>query len=118
MQDLEKIVKAIKATALLGVSGQGHTFTESVCKAVLEHNKRPIIFPMSNPTSKSECSAEEAYKWTNNKCIFASGSPFNELKVDDKVIVPAQGNNAYIFLESHWALLHLVLHVSQMKCLF
>jgi len=97
IQDLEKIVKAIKATALLGVLGQGKTFTENICKAVLSNNARPIIFPMSNPTSKSECTAEEAYKWTNNQCIFASGSPFETLKIGNKSIVPAQGNNSYIF---------------------
>eukprot|EP00486_Rosalina_sp_Unknown_P003140 CAMPEP_0201573420 /NCGR_PEP_ID=MMETSP0190_2-20130828/17277_1 /ASSEMBLY_ACC=CAM_ASM_000263 /TAXON_ID=37353 /ORGANISM="Rosalina sp." /LENGTH=752 /DNA_ID=CAMNT_0048000395 /DNA_START=176 /DNA_END=2434 /DNA_ORIENTATION=- len=103
IKDLDKIVEAVKGTALMGVSGQGQTFNELTCKALLANNPRPIIFPMSNPTHKAECSAEDAYKWTNNQCIFASGSPFPRMKVkldDEKEeveIVPAQGNNAYIF---------------------
>jgi len=87
----------------MGVSGQGQTFTETTCKAVLANNPRPLIFPMSNPTTKAECTAEQAFKWTNNQCIFASGSPFPPMtvKLDDEKeeveIIPAQGNNAYIF---------------------
>jgi len=103
IKELDKIVAAVKATALMGVSGQGQTFNEATCKAVLANNARPIIFPMSNPTKKAECSAADAFKWTGNKCIFASGSPFPAMtvKLDDQKeaveIVPAQGNNAYIF---------------------
>jgi len=87
----------------MGVSGQGQTFTEATCKAMLSNNPRPIIFPMSNPTKKAECSAADAFRWTNNQCIFASGSPFPAMtvKLDEQKeaveIVPAQGNNAYIF---------------------
>jgi len=108
IKDLDAIVRAVKGTALLGVSGQGQTFNEATCKAVLLNNARPIIFPMSNPTHKAECSAEDAYKWTDNQCIFASGSPFPRMTIkrgdDDDAkaaatveIVPAQANNAYIF---------------------
>ena len=103
IKDLDKIIEAVCGTVLMGVSGQGQTFNELTCKAVLKNNPRPIIFPMSNPTHKAECSAEDAYKWTNNKCIFASGSPFPRMKIklddekDEIEIVPAQGNNAYIF---------------------
>ena len=81
LKALHEIVAAVKGTAIMGVSGQGQTFTEATCKAVLAHNPRPLIFPMSNPTSKAECSAEQAFKWTNNKCIFASGSPFPRMTV-------------------------------------
>ena len=103
IKDLDKIVEAVKGTCLMGVSGQGQTFNELTCKALLANNPRPIIFPMSNPTHKAECSAEDAYKWTNNQCIFASGSPFPRMRVkldeekEEVEIVPAQGNNAYIF---------------------
>jgi len=101
LKDLDKIVDAVKATAIMGVSGQGQTFNDMTCKAVLKNNPRPIIFPMSNPTHKAECSAEDAFKWTDNKCIFASGSPFPRMKIQldgkEVEIVPAQGNNAYVF---------------------
>jgi len=103
LKNLHEIVAAVKATGIMGVSGQGQTFTEATCQAVLANNPRPLIFPMSNPTTKAECTAEQAFQWTNNKCIFASGSPFPSMtvKLDDEKeeveIVPAQGNNAYIF---------------------
>jgi malate dehydrogenase (oxaloacetate-decarboxylating)(NADP+) len=90
-------VKAVKATAIIGVSGQPKVFTEAVCKNITANTDNPIIFPMSNPTHKAECSFADAYKWTGGKVIFASGSPFPEIKDGDKVVKPAQGNNAYIF---------------------
>merc|ERR1712013_661875 len=86
IKDLDAIVAAVKATCLMGVSGQGQTFNEATCKAVLANNARPIIFPMSNPTKKAECSAADAFRWTDNKCIFASGSPFP----DDMFLLAAQ----------------------------
>jgi len=95
--DLAKICAVTKATAILGVSGQGQVFTEAVVTQMSKNCKAPMVFPMSNPTHKAECSAEQAYKWTNGTCIFASGSPFPKLNVDGQEVVPAQGNNAYIF---------------------
>lgn len=96
-RDLLAAVEAIKPTAILGVSGQPHTFTPDVLKAISRMNERPIVFALSNPTSKAECTAEEAYHHTEGRAIFASGSPFAEVTIDGHTFVPGQANNAYIF---------------------
>lgn len=98
MTDLAEIVAAVGATGIIGVSGQPKVFTQAVCEAMAKNCEHPMIFPMSNPTSKAEASAADCYKWTNGKVIFASGSPFPALQVDGVgEVIPAQGNNAYIF---------------------
>ncbi|ETM53978.1 hypothetical protein L914_02585 [Phytophthora nicotianae] len=95
--NLLETLDRIKPTALIGVCTIAKAFNEEVCQKMSELNERPIIFALSNPTSKAECSAEEAYTFTNGKCIFASGSPFDPVEVDGKLCVPGQGNNSYIF---------------------
>ncbi|XP_073276177.1 NADP-dependent malic enzyme [Primulina huaijiensis] len=97
VNNLLDAVKAIKPTALIGTSGVGKTFTKEVVEAMASFNKKPLIMALSNPTSQSECTAEEAYTWTEGRAIFASGSPFDPVKYDGKTFVPGQANNAYIF---------------------
>ena len=95
--DLETAVRALKPTGLIGVSGMPQTFTQPVIGALAEINERPIVFALSNPTSKAECTARQAYTWTDGRAIFASGSPFDPVDHGGRTFVPGQGNNAYIF---------------------
>jgi malate dehydrogenase (oxaloacetate-decarboxylating)(NADP+) len=90
-------VETIKPTCIIGVSTVPKLFNQQVIEAMSRVNERPIIFPYSNPTSRSECTAEEAYLWSNGKAIFASGSPFGPVHYGGRTFVPGQGNNVYIF---------------------
>ena len=90
-------IKAIRPTGIIGVSTVPKLFNREVIEAMAEINERPIIFPYSNPTSRSECTADEAYKWSGGRAIFASGSPFDPVEFGGKKFIPGQGNNVYIF---------------------
>ena len=97
VSSLISAMETLKPTILIGVSGQPQTFTQPIVEAMGKINKQPVIFALSNPTSKAECTAEQAYSWTNGRAIFASGSPFDPVTLNGKTYVPGQGNNAYVF---------------------
>jgi malate dehydrogenase (oxaloacetate-decarboxylating)(NADP+) len=94
---LLEAVESLKPTALVGVSSQPSAFTQPVIEAMARHNARPIIFALSNPTSQAECTAEQAYVWSDGRAIVATGSPFAPVEYKGKTYVSGQGNNAYIF---------------------
>jgi len=95
---LSEIVNKHKPTIILGMTAVGGLFNEQLIKDMAKHCDRPIIFPLSNPTSKAECSAEEAFEWTDGKCIFASGSPFEPVELKDgRIFYPTQCNNMFVF---------------------
>jgi malate dehydrogenase (oxaloacetate-decarboxylating)(NADP+) len=90
-------VHALKPTAIVGVSAQAGMFTREVLEAMAQYNERPMVFALSNPTSKAECTAREAYQWTHGRAIYASGSPFEPVTMNGQTYRSGQGNNAYIF---------------------
>lgn len=95
--DFLQAIEALRPTAIIGVSTIAKAFNQDVIEAMARINERPIIFPYSNPTSRSECTAEEAYTWSEGRAIFAAGSPFAPVEFNGQTLVPGQGNNVYIF---------------------
>ncbi len=97
LNSFQDAILRFRPTAIIGVSGATGSFSKAILETMAEINQRPIIFALSNPTSKSECSAQEAYRFTQGQAIFASGSPFDPVDYQGNAFVPGQGNNAYIF---------------------
>lgn len=96
-RDFLAVIKSLRPTAIIGVSTQAKAFTQRVIEAMSCLNKRPIIFALSNPTDYAECTAEEAYRWSEGRALYAAGVPFPPVRFGDKTFIPGQGNNLYIF---------------------
>jgi len=96
-RDLAQTVETLKPTILVGVSTKGGAFNQPVVEAMSRLNERPIIFALSNPTDKAECSAEQAYAWSNGKALYAAGVQFPDVRIGGKTFHPGQANNFYIF---------------------
>jgi malic enzyme len=95
--DLLTLIQRVHPHALFGLSGFGPVFTKEHIDELCRHVGRPIVFPLSNPTTKAEITAVDAYTWSNGKCLFAAGSPFEPVKLNGVTHVPGQGNNMFIF---------------------
>jgi malate dehydrogenase (oxaloacetate-decarboxylating)/malate dehydrogenase (oxaloacetate-decarboxylating)(NADP+) len=90
-------VKNLGITAIIGVSGVPGLITKEIVEALVKNVERPVVFALSNPTSKAECSAQQAYEWSDRKALFCSGSPFPNYEYGGKTLIPAQANNSWIF---------------------
>jgi malate dehydrogenase (oxaloacetate-decarboxylating)(NADP+) len=100
---LEEVIEYVKPTALVGLAATKDVFTEASVRALKRSvdesgpNRRPILFPLSNPLTKAECTFAQAIEWTDGSALFASGSPFSKTEYNGKTYYPNQGNNVYIF---------------------
>ena len=94
---LTDVVRNAKPTVLIGVSGQAGAFTEEAVREMAKHTARPVIFPLSNPTSRSEATPQDLMDWTEGRALIGTGSPFEPINVSGKTVHIAQTNNSYIF---------------------
>jgi malate dehydrogenase (oxaloacetate-decarboxylating)(NADP+) len=95
--DLLGAIRKIRPTVIIGASGRAGSFTREMIQEMAKINERPVVFALSNPTSQAECTAQQAYEWSDGRAVYASGSPFPPVRYAGRTIVPGQGNNAYIF---------------------
>jgi malate dehydrogenase (oxaloacetate-decarboxylating)(NADP+) len=93
----DEAIRQIKPHVLIGATGAPGVFSEEIVRLMASVNERPVIFALSNPTSKAECTAEQAYSWSEGRAVFASGSPFDAVEYKSRTFKPGQGNNAYVF---------------------
>ncbi|VAW69782.1 NAD-dependent malic enzyme [hydrothermal vent metagenome] len=93
----DEAIRQIRPHVLIGATGNPGVFTEEIIRLFAQINEQPVIFALSNPTSRAECTAEQAYEWTEGRAIFSSGSPFDDVTYGGKLYRPGQGNNAYVF---------------------
>jgi malate dehydrogenase (oxaloacetate-decarboxylating)(NADP+) len=96
-KDLVETIERVKPTILVGASTKGGAFTQRVVETMSRLNARPVIFALSNPTDKAECSAEQAYTWSKGKALFAAGVQFPDVVLNGRLFHPGQANNFYIY---------------------
>ncbi len=96
-KDFIEAIKSLKPTTIIGVSTVGGAFSQEVVETMSQLNDRPVILALSNPTEHAECTAQQAYKWSKGKAIYAAGVQFSPVHLDGKTFLPGQANNFYIF---------------------
>ncbi len=97
LPDFIAAINQLQPTVIIGVSAKPGAFSREVIESMSRINSRPVIFPLSNPTANAECTAYDAYTWSDGRAVFASGSPFEPVALNNRTYIPGQGNNAYIF---------------------